>query len=79
MKAKELTPGTLNEQQLLMLRLLKNPLPEASFTEIRQLAVKLLAKQLDDSIEEWEEKNGISEKDYEELSNQHFRSSFKKS
>jgi hypothetical protein len=79
MEAKELTPGSLNEQQLLMLRLLKNPLPEDSFIRIRQLAVELLAKQLDESIEEWEVQNGITEKEYEELSKQHFRSSFKKS
>ncbi len=79
METKELTPDSLNEQQLLMLRLLKRPLPEASFTRIRQLAVELLAKQLDETIEEWEVKNGITEKDYEELSKQHFRSSFKKS
>ena len=73
METKELTPDSLNEQQLLMLRLLKKPLPEASFTRIRQLAVELLAKQLDETIEEWEVQNGITEKDYEELSKQHFR------
>jgi hypothetical protein len=79
MEAKELKPDSLNEQQLLMLRLLKKPLPEASFIRIRQLAVELLAKQLDETIEEWEVKNGITEKYYEELSKQHFRSSSKKS
>ena len=79
METKELTPDSLNEQQLLMLRLLKKPLPEASLTRIRQLAVELLAKQLDETIEEWEVQNGLTEKDYEELSKQHFRSSLKKS
>jgi hypothetical protein len=78
MEAKELTPGSLNEQQLLMLRLLKKPLPEASFVQIRQLAVKLLAGQMDETIEEWEIQNGITEKDYEKLSKQHLRSSLKK-
>jgi hypothetical protein len=48
METKELKPGSLNEQQILMLRLLKKPLPEASFLQIRQLAVKLLADQLDE-------------------------------
>jgi hypothetical protein len=79
MEAKELTPDSLNEQQLLMLRLFKKPLPEASFTRIRQLAVELLAKQLDENVEKWEAENGITEKYYDELSQQHFRSSSKKS
>jgi hypothetical protein len=74
METRELKPDSLNEQQILMLRLLKKPLPEASFTRIRQLAVELLAKQLDETIEEWEVQNGITEKDYEGLSKQHFRS-----
>jgi hypothetical protein len=79
MEAKELISDSLNEQQLLMLRLLKKPLPDAVFMQIRQLAVKLLAKQLDETIEEWENKNGITEEYYQELSKQHFRSSVKKS
>ncbi|HWZ04111.1 MAG TPA: hypothetical protein VNX40_10920 [Mucilaginibacter sp.] len=78
MEAKELTPDSLNEQQLLMLRLLKKPLPENSFIQIRQLAVKLLANQLDETIEEWEIQNGITEKDYDQMSKQHFRSTSKK-
>ena len=78
MEAKELSPDYLNEQQLLMLRLLKKPLPDAAFTQIRQLAVKLLAKQLDTTVEEWEEKNGITPKDYDEMSKKHFRISTKK-
>lgn len=79
MEAKELTSDALNEQQLLMLRLLKKPMPEASFIQIRQLAVELLAKQLEENIDEWEVQNGITEKDYDELSKQHFRSVSKKS
>ena len=79
MEAKELISDSLNEQQLLMLRLLKKPLPEAVFMQIRQLAVKLLAMQLDETIEEWENQNGITEQYYEDLSKQHFRSSIKKS
>lgn len=54
METEELSLGHLNEQQLLMLRLLKTPLPEVSFAEIRRLAVRLLAVQLDEVIEEWE-------------------------
>ena len=79
METQELKPDFLNEQQLLMLRLLKNPLPEAYFIQIRQLAVKLLASQMEESIEDWEIKNGIDEKDYERLSQRHFRSTLRKS
>ncbi|WP_295652422.1 hypothetical protein [uncultured Mucilaginibacter sp.] len=66
--------GHLNEQQVMMLRLLKNPLPEQDFLEMRRLAVKLLSKQLDEAIEDWEEKEGIKASDYEDLKNGHFRS-----
>ena len=64
----------LNEQQIIMLRLLKKPLPEADFIKMRRLAVELLGKQLDDLIEDWEEKNDITEDYYKKLSKKHFRS-----
>jgi hypothetical protein len=74
MEAPELMPDQLNEQQLMMLRLLKRPMPEDDFMQIRRLAVKLLAKQLDDTIENWEFKNNITTEDYERMSEMHFRS-----
>lgn len=74
MDVKELNPDYLNDQQLLMLRLLKNPLPEAAFSQIRQLAVKLLAKQMDETVEEWEAHNSVTEKHFEDLNKKHFRS-----
>ena len=74
MEAKEFMPDSLNEQQLLMLRLFKNPMPDDSFVQIRRLAVKLLSKQLDETIEEWETQNGITEEYYDKIINQHFRS-----
>jgi hypothetical protein len=77
MEANEVTPN-LNEQQLLMLRLFKNPMPESSFNQIRQLAVKLLALQLDETVEKWEAEKGITAEYYEKLSKQHFRSKSKK-
>jgi len=77
MEAKELIPDSLNEQQLLMLRLFKKPLPESSFNQIRQLAVKLLALELDETIEKWETENNITAEYYEKLSKQHFRSKIK--
>ena len=79
MKAQELISGSLNEQQLMMLRLLKTPMSEADFTQIRRLVVKLLSKQMDETIEEWEAKNGVTEENYEQQSKSHFRSSSAKS
>lgn len=67
----------LKEQQLHMLRLFKDPMPEEDFSQMKRLAVQLLAKKLDILMEDWESKNGITEKYYDELSRQHFRSSGK--
>jgi hypothetical protein len=67
----------LNEQQLEMLQLFKTPMPEEDYLQIRRLAVELLAKRLDQAVEEWEKENGITEEYYGELSKQHFRSSRK--
>jgi hypothetical protein len=64
----------LNDQQVIMLRLLQKPLPEEDFIQMRRLAVKLLAKHLDESIEKWEMDNDISEETYDKLSKGHFRS-----
>ena len=78
MEANELISQPLNEQQLLMMRLLKNPMPEESFLQIRRLAVKLLSKQLDQVIEKWEDENGVTAEYYENLSKEHFRSTSKR-
>ncbi|HVW16462.1 MAG TPA: hypothetical protein VHB54_21700 [Mucilaginibacter sp.] len=79
METQELKPGSLNEQQLLMLRLLKKPMPEDDFLQIRRLAVKLLSRQADETIEEWEAKNNITKETYERQSKKHFRSPSAKS
>jgi len=63
----------LNEQQVMMLRLLKEPLPEEDFKQMQRLAVQLLAKQLDESMDDWEQEKNISPKDYDALLNNHFR------
>jgi hypothetical protein len=63
----------LNEHQVLMLRLLKNPLPEKDFLQMRQLAVQLLSKRLYGVIEDWEKQEAIKPEDYEKLSKGHFR------
>lgn len=69
----------LNEQQLDMLRLLRNPLPKEYFQQLRRLAVQLLGKQLDEVIDKWEADNDITESDYEKLGKEHFRTPYKKS
>lgn len=68
MAAQEYFSSPLNDQQVMMLRLLKNPLPEEDFVQMRRLAVKLLSKQLDENIDKWELENDISEETYEKLS-----------
>jgi hypothetical protein len=69
----------LNEQQVMMLRLLKKPLPDEDFIQMRRLAVKLLARHIDEIVDKWELENDITEETYEKLSKGHFRSkSFKK-
>ena len=72
--ANETLPFELNEQQVMMLRLLKKPLPENDFKEMRRLAVQLLAKQLDENINSWEQENEITSEEYDHLLNNHFRS-----
>ena len=67
----------LNEQQLDMLRLFKNPMKDEDFLQMRRLAVQLLAKRLDTAIDNWEVKNNLTEENYEEQSRQHFRTSNK--
>ena len=58
----------LNEQQLDMIRLFKNPMPEQDFIKIRRLAVQLLGKQLDEVMNNWEKDKNISEKTYDKWS-----------
>lgn len=74
MEAPQLIPDSLNDQQLMMLRLLKTPMSDTDFIQIRRLAVKLLSKQLDETIEDWEAKHNITAENYEQLSKMHFRS-----
>jgi hypothetical protein len=70
----ELNNPHLNEQQVLMLRLLKKPLPEEDFSQMRRLAVQLLAKQIENVTDRWELENNFTEETYEKLSKGHFRS-----
>ena len=54
--------------------IVKPPLPEKDFLQMRKLAVKLLSKQLDVVVEDWEDKQNIKPNDYEKLGKGHFRS-----
>lgn len=75
MIANESMPNMLNEQQIMMLRLLQKPLPEQDFKQMQRLAVTLLAKQLDENIDAWEQDNNITPNDHEVMLNSHFRTS----
>ncbi len=77
MIADETMPTTLNEQQVMMLRLLKKPLPEDDFKQMQRLAVQLLAKQLDESVNNLEQEKNITQEDYDALLNNHFRKAAK--
>ena len=59
MIANETIPAVLNEQQVMMLRLLRKPLPEEDFKKMQRLAVQLLSSQLDERIGNWEEEGNI--------------------
>jgi hypothetical protein len=48
-----------NEQQLMMIRLLKKPLPEEDFVQLRRLATKLSGERLDAALRQWELKNPV--------------------
>lgn len=52
---------SLNEQQLMMVRLLKKPLHEDDFVQLRRLATKLVTARLDAALEKWEQKNSPEE------------------
>jgi hypothetical protein len=73
MAIQEKIDSSLNEQQVMMLRLLKDPMPAADFNQIRRLAVKLLSKQLDTAVERWEDEQSLTAEDHEEMSKGHFR------
>jgi hypothetical protein len=68
----------LNEQQMDMLRLFKNPMRQQDYNEIRNLAVKLLAQNIDEEMDELEKQNGWNKDTYDQWGNEHLRASPKK-
>lgn len=63
----------LNRQQVDMIQLLRVPLPEEDFLELKKKVVELLAKRLDMVMESWETGNEIQPDYYSGIANDHFR------
>jgi hypothetical protein len=68
----------LNEQQIDMLRLFKNPMRQQDYDEIRNLAVKLLAQNIDEEMDALEKQNGWNKDTYDQWGNEHLRTPPKK-
>ena len=68
----------LNQQQQDMLRLLKSPMPEHDFNEIKRFVVKMLAKNIDDEMERLEKEKGWTEETYEQWGKEHMRTPYEK-
>ena len=63
----------LNEQQIDMLRLFKNPMRQQDYNEMRNLAVKLLAQNIDEEMDELEKQKGWNQDTYEQWGKEHLR------
>ena len=66
-------PTRLNEQQLQMLRLFKEPMAEEDYKLVKKEILFLKAKKIDTALEQWEKENNISAEDYERWSKEHFK------
>jgi hypothetical protein len=68
----------LNEQQMDMLRLFKNPMRQQDYDEIKKLAVKLLAQNIDEEMDKLEKQNDWNQDTYEQWGKEHMRTPYKK-
>ena len=68
----------LNEQQMDMLRLFKNPMRQQDYDEIKKLAVKLLAQNIDEEMDTLEKQNDWNQDTYEQWGKEHMRTPYKK-
>lgn len=68
----------LNEQQIDMLRLFKNPMRQQDYNEIRNLAVKLLAQNIDNEMDDLEKQKDWNQDIYEQWGREHLRTPYKK-
>ncbi len=71
-------PTHLNKQQFEMLRLFKNPMAENDFNEIKRLAVKILAQNIDNEMDKLEIEKGWTSATYEQWGKEHARTPYKK-
>lgn len=70
-------PTRLNEQQLEMLRLFKNPLSDQDYKEVKRLVVKILARNIDFEMERLEKERGLTTEVYEQWGKEHMRTPYK--
>lgn len=68
----------LNEQQLEMLRLFKNPMENSDYVEIKRLIVKILARKIDDEMSILEKRNDWTPDTYEQWGKEHLRTPYKR-
>jgi hypothetical protein len=68
----------LNQQQIDMLRLFKNPMRQQDYDEIRRLAVKLLAQNIDGEMQDLEQQKEWNENTYDQWGKEHLRTPYKK-
>jgi hypothetical protein len=61
-----------------MLQLFKNPMPQEDYDQIKRLAVKILAKNIDEEMSTLEKKNGWTVETYEQWGKEHLRTPYKK-
>lgn len=71
-------PTRLNEQQLDMLRLFKNPLSEEDYKEIKKFVVRILGRNIDNEMERLEKEKEWTEETYEQWGKEHMRTPHKR-
>lgn len=78
MDINKITSAPLNEQQLMMLKLFKQPMPEKDYNKIKRLIVKVLSKNIDEEMENLEKEKGWTQDTYEKWGKEHLRTPYKK-
>ena len=68
----------LNEQQLQMLNLFKDHMPEEDFLQMKRLAVQLLAKKVDEEMDRLQKEKGWTQETYEQWGKEHMRTPYKR-
>ncbi|MGH2645642.1 MAG: hypothetical protein ACRDE2_16955 [Chitinophagaceae bacterium] len=68
----------LNEQQLMMLKLFKEPMSEEDYNKIKRLIVTILAKNIDEEMETLEKEKGWTQDTYEQWGKEHLRTPYEK-